>query len=1024
MDISGWFLAGFDTKTTVTDAAIWLQYRFPAGTVIPAASTTDPTQGYLLLNESTTFGANPYFNFSRVRGHIVLANNNGSNPAGYREEVTYAGTDMGTSLGQYWYTISAPGNPVAQKTDLVVMSRPTPGGPNDATISGAKVAPVIGPVVIAEIQYNPPNDPVNPGYEWIELRNTSASDVSLAGWKFTSGVNYTFPAGATIPARGFVVVTETDAATFRARYPAVPAGVSVYGPYSGNLDNGGENVELSKPGDLYGSTVPWVVVDSVDYNNKKPWPTDPDGNGPTLLRAPAQLYGDAPASWIDGPVGGTPGYQEAPVFDLGADQTVSNAYFSRIVSFTDLNSYDGQTWTGSVAWGDGQSEDLNIDQSTRTFTLAHSFTSGNSYNVTVTVTDNFGDSSTDVVVVTVPSGAIIGTDGSDVYTLRVNPNDSTRIQWFKNKPVGPIPDNSLQLAALTDIGVNLGNGDNTLIIDMTWGNPIPAGGLSYVAYAGFDTLQITGTTGADTFTLADTYVLVNSSTISFTGLEQLSLSGGSGNDVCNIGASLSYGLAFSGGAGTGDVLNVTGTAGDDKMTIGGSQVTWGTQTVTFDTIEALNVNLGAGNDTLTVTAALAVGTKTIAGGSGSNKLIVLGDDTDESITASSSSFQWRGLTWLFSQFSQVEFDTYGGNDALTIGSGVGYSITFDGGTGTNFAKFSGSSGDDVYLANGTTTSWGSFLLTPRNCTVQFVGSPGNDTLYVTAPPQYPITFDGGDGTDKLWLYGTSGNDTLLMGPDPNNPANVVAIFNTSTSIGGSIVATNAEAFEMDGYAGNDVIGLTGLMNPLPAIDGGAGTDTLDVTGTSSNDTFAVSGSQATFGTTAIPASSIEQLQIDGGDGNDTVTVSAPLSVPLTFNGGAGDDTLVIPAAPGIMPTFNGGDGSNKWSISGGALSISSDLGGPSTRMSLELTGAATSVTLGASQHLDAITVTDAQLAFASTGSYLMRANSLAINGNGVLDLGGGRLILDSDEAHKAGDCQKLAGYANRGATAAIGPAGA
>ncbi len=628
----------------------------------------------------------------------------------------------------------------------------------------------------------------------------------------------------------------------------------------------------------------------------------------------------------------------------------------------------------------------------------------------------------------------------------------------------------------------------------------------------------------------------NSGTLTFDSTENLYINGGAGDDTFTIPAPLIYNTTLIADNSIGDTLNVTGTPGNDNVTIGGSQVTWGAATATFSGIYKLNVNLGAGNDTLTVTGPVSVSNKSLSGGGGSDKLIVHGDDTNETITADPNDFQWRSQSWSFSQFTQVEFDMYGGDDTLIITNGVGYSITFDGGTGTNLAKFNGSSGDNVYLANATTASWGSFLLTPRNCTVQFMGSGGNDTLRVTAPPQYPVYFDGGTPTtgivNTLWLDGTSGNDTLLMGPDPGNPANIVATFNTPTSIGASISATEAEAYVMNGNAGDDTIGLTGPMSTLPSMDGGAGTDTLEivgtsaadtasftptqivfgalaltvapnfeqgafyggagddnvsvtgalasynyvpwfigdqgndsitipgtagndafgftpsltslpsqfgvngvailasgveqvllnggagadnlvVTGTSFNDAFAVAGNQVTFGTTTITENAIEQTEIDGGNGNDSVTVTAALSVPLTFNAGGGDDTLTIAAAPGIVPVFNGGSGNDKWVVNTGSFSVNSDLGGPALHMSLELSGGSTSLTLGASQHLSSIMVTDGQVALAGAGSYLIRTSSLWIYGTGLLDLGGGGLIFDSDDGHKANDQQKLANYATQ-----------
>jgi len=94
-----------------------------------------------------------------------------------------------------------------------------------------------GPVVISELMFRPPGDERQA--QFIELFNAGSSPVSLAGWQFDKGVTFTFPA-VTIPAGGYLVVA-ADAATFRAKHPAVTNFVA---GWSGTLSGNGENVEL------------------------------------------------------------------------------------------------------------------------------------------------------------------------------------------------------------------------------------------------------------------------------------------------------------------------------------------------------------------------------------------------------------------------------------------------------------------------------------------------------------------------------------------------------------------------------------------------------------------------------------------------------------------------------------------------------------------------------------------------------------------------------------------------------------
>ena len=48
-------------------------------------------------------------------------------------------------------------------------------------------------------------------HEFLELQNTSAGPVSLAGWRISGGVDFTFPAGTTLDAQSFLVVARDHA---------------------------------------------------------------------------------------------------------------------------------------------------------------------------------------------------------------------------------------------------------------------------------------------------------------------------------------------------------------------------------------------------------------------------------------------------------------------------------------------------------------------------------------------------------------------------------------------------------------------------------------------------------------------------------------------------------------------------------------------------------------------------------------------------------------------------------------------
>jgi len=92
-------------------------------------------------------------------------------------------------------------------------------------------------IAISEIMFNAASG--LPADEWVEVRNTGATPVNLQGWKFSRGINFTFPDAMLAPG-GFLVVA-ANVPAFQALFPAVS---NVVGPWTGGLSNRGETVQL------------------------------------------------------------------------------------------------------------------------------------------------------------------------------------------------------------------------------------------------------------------------------------------------------------------------------------------------------------------------------------------------------------------------------------------------------------------------------------------------------------------------------------------------------------------------------------------------------------------------------------------------------------------------------------------------------------------------------------------------------------------------------------------------------------
>ena len=294
IDIGGWFLSDSDSNL--------MKYEIAPGTWIL-------TGEYLVFYEDANFG-NPNdpgchipFAFSENGEEVCLSSGLDANGhlTGYREVEDFGASDSNVSFGLYFK--GSTGN-----YNFVAMDYNTPGWAN--------TYPKVGPIVISEIMYHPDWPDLslynNDDYEYVELYNITSADVNLYDeegnrWKFTDGIEFIFPADTNIPASGYLLVVK-DPVAFTWRYGAMPAGVEVLGPYDGKLSNGGEKLELSKPGDVdeFGTRY-YIRVDRVNYSDGSHpedcpggvdlWPIQADGGGKSLARIDPNLYGNDPNNW-------------------------------------------------------------------------------------------------------------------------------------------------------------------------------------------------------------------------------------------------------------------------------------------------------------------------------------------------------------------------------------------------------------------------------------------------------------------------------------------------------------------------------------------------------------------------------------------------------------------------------------------------------------------------------------------------------------------------------------------------------
>ncbi len=324
LSLGGWFLSN--------SADDFKKYRIPNGTLLPAGS-------FLVFYENQFNGpgaATPFTLNSAHGDQIWLSAADGlGNLTGVRATVSFGAGENGVSFGRFQTSIGA---------EFTALSGRSFGVDSPASVeqfrtgTGAgNAAPKIGPVVITELMYHPPDiggtndDTLN---EYIELYNSSGSPVLMYDpafptnqWRLQDGVSFTFT-NISIPAGAYVLVVSFDPvanpaqlAAFQGRY-GLSAAVPVYGPYIGKLSNSGEAVELVKPDAPQAAPhpdagfVPYIRVDRVVYGTGLPWPSGADGSpggiGLSLQRRDAAAYGNEPLNWLAGSP--TPGAANGAAF--------------------------------------------------------------------------------------------------------------------------------------------------------------------------------------------------------------------------------------------------------------------------------------------------------------------------------------------------------------------------------------------------------------------------------------------------------------------------------------------------------------------------------------------------------------------------------------------------------------------------------------------------------------------------------------------------------------------------------------
>ena len=150
-------------------------------------------------------------------------------------------------------------------------------------------------IVINEINYR--SSAIFNPEDWLELYNTTSEGVEVGLWSFKDDNNnvFIFPENLKIQPGEYLVLCK-NYQMFSQFFPGV---TNVIGDFGFGLSGGGELLRLFDANEQ--------LVDQVEYNDIYPWPTEPDGTGPTLELINPYVENDIASNWVSSIANGSPG---------------------------------------------------------------------------------------------------------------------------------------------------------------------------------------------------------------------------------------------------------------------------------------------------------------------------------------------------------------------------------------------------------------------------------------------------------------------------------------------------------------------------------------------------------------------------------------------------------------------------------------------------------------------------------------------------------------------------------------------
>jgi Ca2+-binding RTX toxin-like protein len=245
---------------------------------------------------------------------------------------------------------------------------------------------------------------------------------------------------------------------------------------------------------------------------------------------------------------------------------------------------------------------------------------------------------------------------------------------------------------------------------------------------------------------------------------------------------------------------------------------------------------------------------------------------------------------------KLDMNAGGGDDSFTAAAGLdalGFKLDVDGGIAND--TIDGGDGADL-IAGGDGNDTINADDNPANTLDVVRGDAGDDTMIWNGGDDNDVN-DGGDGNDTVQVNGAAVGEEFTIGPSATAGRAFFERLNTTPVGGFTIDIGTSETLDLNAADGDDKLNAAGATRGIEFlsldVDGGNGNDTLNgadgadvLKGDAGNDRLAAGQNPA--GTRDV---------MNGGDGDDT-QVWNPGDDDDTMNGEAGNDTTEVNGGPG------------------------------------------------------------------------------------------------------------------------------